>query len=643
MPNRPNGPIRRGQLIAPFGPGSMVTVPGGTSLIIGGLDYWFTRGNQAEDTIDVSEFTIHEWRLERRMNVGHFRSPPDYREPRRYGQDIPNTRISIPSFRFPAWHFCPSCRLLTERPMLERGAGGRVRCPECAKLKKTSYLFQVPFVAICEKGHIQDFPWVEWVHRSLNPECTGHLHLRSTGGSSLAAQVIDCDLCDEKPRRNLAGITSFHGDSTSLTRNLSEEGEYLCSGNTPWLGPGTNSHCGFPIKGSLRNASNVYFAQIRSSIYLPRVDDPSDDELVLLLENPPISTLVSSLVSLGADFVMVLQNLRGQHGHTLRRFKDPQILNALEAVYGASQELPEQSQYPAELHLNESAETTFRRMEFELLRRPRNGDALKIREPSISAYKSTHIVGFSRILLIDKLKETRALAGFSRIYPHSVQGQDELTKTLWRNPPENRASKWLPAYEVHGEGIFFEFDEQRLSAWESQRAVIERVAPLVSRYDDQSGHSLLQRLRMNARFVMLHTFSHLLINQLTFECGYSSASLRERLYVSEDPSAPMAGVLIYTADGDSEGTMGGLVRMGQPGNLEPAIDKALAGALWCSADPVCMELGGQEGQGPDSTNLAACHNCALVPETACEAFNRYLDRGVVVGTRGDPSIGFFSL
>lgn len=87
--------------------------------------------------------------------------------------------------------------------------------------------------------------------------------------------------------------------------------------------------------------------------------------------------------------------------------------------------------------------------------------------------------------------------------------------------------------------------------------------------------------------------------------------------------------------------MGGLVRMGRPGRLEPLIARALEAARWCSADPVCMELGTEHGQGPGSCNLAACHSCALVPETSCESFNRFLDRRLVIGTPGQPELGFF--
>ena len=105
----------------------------------------------------------------------------------------------------------------------------------------------------------------------------------------------------------------------------------------------------------------------------------------------------------------------------------------------------------------------------------------------------------------------------------------------------------------------------------------------------------------------------------------------------------MSGLLVYTAAGDAEGTLGGLVRMGEPGRLEAVIMRALEAATWCSADPVCMEMGARSGQGPDSCNLAACHNCTLVPETACENFNRFLDRGVLVGEIGKRELGFFDV
>ena len=150
----------------------------------------------------------------------------------------------------------------------------------------------------------------------------------------------------------------------------------------------------------------------------------------------------------------------------------------------------------------------------------------------------------------------------------------------------------------------------------------------------------LKETKITAKYVLLHTVAHALIGQLSFDCGYGSASLRERIYCeSDDPDQPMQGVLIYTASGDSEGTLGGLVRQGEADRMRTVFERAVHRALWCSSDPVCIE---SVGQGSDNANLAACHGCVLLPETSCETGNRLLDRGLIVGTAGDPDIGFFS-
>ena len=117
--------------------------------------------------------------------------------------------------------------------------------------------------------------------------------------------------------------------------------------------------------------------------------------------------------------------------------------------------------------------------------------------------------------------------------------------------------------------------------------------------------------------------------------------MRERLYCeSDDPNRPMQGVLVYTASGDAEGTLGGLVRQGEPDRLKLVIEQALRRMEWCSSDPVCIE---SPGQGSDNANLAACHGCVLLPETSCETGNRLLDRGVLIGTPEAPQLGFFDI
>lgn len=101
----------------------------------------------------------------------------------------------------------------------------------------------------------------------------------------------------------------------------------------------------------------------------------------------------------------------------------------------------------------------------------------------------------------------------------------------------------------------------------------------------------------------------------------------------------MSGIFIYTASGDSEGTMGGLVRQGHSDSFPGIFKKAMEEAMTCSNDPVCSL---SMGQGRDSLNLSACYSCSLIPETSCEEFNIFLDRGTIVGTYENRRMGFYS-
>jgi hypothetical protein len=135
----------------------------------------------------------------------------------------------------------------------------------------------------------------------------------------------------------------------------------------------------------------------------------------------------------------------------------------------------------------------------------------------------------------------------------------------------------------------------------------------------------------------VHTLAHALIRQLSLDCGYSSASLRERLYV-EDGGHSMAGLLIYTGSSDADGTLGGLSRQAEPSRVAEFFVEAIRNLAWCSNDPLCIH--GEASSEP--LNRAACHSCALVAETSCETFNQLLDRSVLVGTPENRKLGFFS-
>ena len=292
----------------------------------------------------------------------------------------------------------------------------------------------------------------------------------------------------------------------------------------------------------------------------------------------------------------------------------------------------------------------FRRAEFNIIRNEVNDlervPDLRVIPVVVPADLAPWI---EKVNLVERLRETRAFYGFDRLGQDNnpLAGMpDAAMNQLFRIPPVQPQDRWLPAVEVFGEGIYLELREDRLVKWQD-----DNTSWLENRLDD----SFVARLSgvfqtlpplgaasrgWASRYLLVHSFAHILINQLVFECGYSTASLRERLYISADAQAPMAGILIYTAAGDSEGTLGGLVRLGQPDRLGSIVQRALSRASWCSADPVCSENLG--GKGSRLVNLAACHACALLPETSCETINQGLDRAMVVGTPENRRPGFMA-
>lgn len=252
---------------------------------------------------------------------------------------------------------------------------------------------------------------------------------------------------------------------------------------------------------------------------------------------------------------------------------------------------------------------------------------------------SNYSIPFIRnISLIHKVREVQALVGFSRLKPIEANMGDNSSEYIV--PIKHQDTNWYPAYEVRGEGIFIEFDENVISEWQKNNPEIQRRVDALNENYRKSFIGQSKPRKITAKFLLLHTISHVLIKQLSFECGYSIASLKERLYCSDIADGKqMSGIFIYTASGDSEGTMGGLVRQGFSDIFPGIFKKAIEEAMTCSNDPVCSL---SMGQGRDSLNLSACYSCCLIPETSCEEFNIFLDRGTIVGTCENREMGFYS-
>lgn len=648
--------IRTGQLISTFGPGGLVVDRYGTSLLICGLDHWYYREPEpdgvSQQADKIEEFRFNEWRLEQSLDMKFFMQPPDYRIPQRSNQgssQTPNVNLHIPALRFPSYFVCSNSRCKAMRKA-EYHLGER---PKCREHQGYGRMNQVRFISVCPKGHIDDFPWRQLVGCVRGDECPGRLSMNEQGSSDLASIKISCT-CGKSG--NLGNVTSFDRleDGTivsQLTRRIVEstgsESAGRCRGRCLWHGPNHYEECGDDIIATFPNATNVYHARTRTSIFIPvrSLADGEVESIVRLLESSTdYQTIVKTMWGLNKS--MAIKHLNGIIEDHADMFGDiekakGQSESALEQFFSGVPVLQDDAETPSEL---ESEETAFRRVEFNVLRKA--ADERDLRTEVVSVPKTLSNV-ISRIVKVERLRETRILHGFDRFSPRQESGSpgeigDRAIRQLFAHPPSNR---WLPGTVVFGEGIYFELNEDTLKQWQRDQHewLVDRL------YGDHNFAGRMPwsdfkiapvgevKIEWISRYLLVHTTAHIVINRLVFECGYSTASLRERLYVSADSAAPQAGILIYTSAGDSEGTLGGLVRLADADRFSGVIQRACDRASWCSADPVCSEV-----TNAYDYNLAACHSCVLLPETSCENFNKALDRAIVIGSPRDPTCGFFS-
>jgi len=471
-------------------------------------------------------------------------------------------------------------------------------------------MIPVRIVSICEDGHIQDFPFRRWVACPEHDASKCQLSFKAGRSSaSLAGIKIECATCGRM--KTLAG--AFDNGSLSAIN-------IQCDAGRPWLGQDMGpASCARPLQVVQRGGSNVYFPLVTSSIYIPPAEVEASEDIRRILDTPNIWDGIKS------------QRVNGKVNEAILQFlATSQQVNAADLIKAAQAKLDREQSgaIPA------ATEEEYRRQEHDVLKAGlANPRSELFVEPADRTRYGWFAPYLANISLVRKLRETRVLAGLSRLMPKSSRLEQGVQSLSLGQVP------WLPAVEVRGEGIFLEFDADRVNRWAGRNGSRDRIHSLVDDYNMRRLARGMSTRNVDARFIMIHSFAHALIKELTFTCGYGSASLRERLYCNlEDPNLTMNGLLIYTASGDAEGTLGGLVSQAEPGRFERIVASALRRAMWCSNDPVCME---SPGGGVQTSNLAACHGCVLLPETSCEEGNRLLDRALLIGLISDQAIGFF--
>ncbi|MFI7006842.1 DrmB family protein [Streptomyces sp. NPDC050145] len=595
LPRR--GSIRRAQAITTYGVGSLVAVDH-ESFIVSGLD-----GADANWSLDESPH-IHEQRLARLLDVAYFRLPPASDDSSRDGLRVR---------RFPLMHSCPECKELRRHAEFNPPPGRSV-CGTCEV-----DLVPSRFVVACEAGHIDEFPYWHWVHRTMERSsgaatgsCGGTLQLRSTGRSSSLRSILVSCTCGKAPEVSMEG---------SFRRNSLKDLGLRCRGTKPWLGTSVPADlCTLTARTIQRGSSAAWQGVLKSALSIPPWSDGRAD---------PLAEHWSALRELNgpAEIAIYLKALRLDASITA-----DQVVELLDAE---REEDPEGDETPT----FDRRYQALRNKEYERLRtgnheRDNSRKEQFICEPPLGDTRLLNPLGITGPMLVKKLREVRALKAFTRL-----ADLDSTNDTL-EAPLASVRPNWLPAMEVRGEGVFLRLDEERLRAWEIDPGVAARAQQM------RDAHQRVMKERASdptsvppspatPRMVLLHTLAHVLVNEWSLDAGYPAASLRERLYSGTD----MAGLLIYTATSDSEGSLGGLVAQGEPERLVDSLSSAVRRAEWCSSDPLCVE---SEASGTGGTNLAACHACVMLPETSCEHNNILLDRALLVGTPENPEIGFFT-
>ncbi len=609
--SRPDvGGARPSQMMFAYGVGAQVDLPS-LSVVVAGLDAW---DKPRERIVEPRLLAAVQERLGEQ--VGYLAALPWIPEVRAGGND-PSRFVGVPVLPFPRWMRCTACNLLSTcdgghfRLRVDRYRPQRTRyvhetCLKSPKFKPT--VVPARFVLACANGHLDDFPWNEFVH-GFGPckkrDVDAGLEMYDVGSGMRSTDVtVRCDRCDAK-----ASMSTIYARSDHRLRMLPR-----CRGRNVHLRTFDPQGCTLSASPMLLGASNMWFPETRSALALPstqtdRIERAVDDAWGHLATIP--QRVVYDYAIANTPELAELRDLPADD-----------VWAAVERRRGATSE--DAVGGPVDL----------KRPEWERFIDPSGtqpSEHFDVRERAVPpGYAPT----IAAVTAATRLRSVVALVGFARIEAPDSGVPDDADTTRNRASLSERDPYWVPAAEMRGEGLFIRLAESRVADWSARVARSERIARVLSGRAGTAG-------MRSPRFLLLHSLSHLIVNGVALDCGYSAASIRERIYSSDEalPGEPMAGILLYTAAPDAEGTLGGLVSLAEPERLGRILDQALERARICASDPMCAEHIPSEHD--PSLHGAACHACLFLPETSCECGNRYLDRSVLQVTLAEDDLGYF--
>lgn len=599
MSNKPVGDVRPSQVITTFGPGAIVDLQT-LSVVVAGVDEW-SKGDEQR---------IQEPRLERNLGVKQFYSAPPAKG------EFNKRPGTMPSYLFPRYQVCSNAQCGTLSEPSEHNFKRHDKRPVflCQLCGGKTLVNPAPFIVACPSGHMDDFPWRDFVHRE-STNCKQPMQLKSMGKTGTVRDLMVKCKC---------GVERSVGDAFGARKHQIVG---ACSKKRPWLGPNNlDEKCQHSDQAETlqRGATNSWFPVVKSALSIKDAATPIGK--IISQADPDIISEINEIDDLNTYWKILVKKLPD-----LDSFSDERLA-ILEYILKSRGDI-------------ETDEADLLLPEWEALRDP-NGYSQGERSDFFS--QKTEVPEKLRdvitsVIQVRKLLEVRALTGFTRIEskggPFGGEGEDVDIAPISRN----KNLDWLPAVEVRGEGLFFEFNRAALDAWSVNPLVQERVRLMIAAVQKDSNleftQPTVQEIRDRSRFIVLHSFAHTVMRALALDCGYSGSSIRERIYSSIEEGREMNGVLLYTASPDSEGSLGGLIDLGTPERLGVLLQDALRDVTRCSSDPLCAS---HEPNRHRSTNGAACHACVLVPETSCEAYNSWLDRSLLVPTVASQDLSFFT-
>jgi hypothetical protein len=590
--------IRPSQFITTYGPGAILEGPNGPR-VIHNIALSGILKHKNIDQLEIVDQRLSESLLD---GAGIVRLPTNAE------LQLADTKTVYETKQFPSWSLC----IKNHHNKLYRYNNSSNRgCPDCPRATTPyegwlkSRKEAIRFVMACPDGHLDDVNWSRLV-KHKKPQCyPDYLRWKGAGGA-LKNVTIECPNC---------------GGGFNL--GMAYAMEHDCSGRLPEAGRDPMG-CDQKAKIMQRGASNIRVAEIVTSLTIPKRDTRLHQ---LLAHSAIIGLLLASNFNSKDELMDKLKLLKERNRmpqslyEEINRYENDMILRAISDVCEPISVASELDYRVTEFDALQLAAT--RGAPVQLSSTPGAPPQFEVNRHDVKIFDGPR--GHKlRVTPISRLRVVMVQTGYKRL--EVVTGKSVSTVH------HDGVRDWYPGIETFGEGVFIDLapdgDQQPINHFDMGGTDYQNWLDAYGE-NDKFGldTGVVDQYQTHPIFVWWHTLSHRVINSLSIDSGYSSASIRERVFIKIDKNNPKiarGGVLLYTTQPGGDGTLGGLIGLVQEFNK--VLHRVFRDVDTCSNDPLC----GEETFGPHRLNGAACYVCQFASETSCEHRNMVLDRNLLL-------------